>query len=278
MNMKIKIDFIDASEKQTGEFCELYRRVIPNHEQVDPAQIVRSLSRPNRAPRSIDELANRTQWSGQKSYQLLLGAWADSKMVGFANLVFVPSMRLAFVGQLAGLPVAGQPGAVTQEIFAHIDSLSSMIPWEWLVFELANDGVEIRRALARQRLFRRYLRGLNRETFRIAVPYRLPSQATADLMIAAIGPNRRAPGTLAKASVLNLVRSIYFDIYADALAPNVNSYLYCSGLEAQLRILERKLPEQVALHGEFKVSKLRKNNAPISIARFARPERLAYAY
>ncbi len=273
---KITIDFLTPDENIIREFCALYHQLMPTHERVDPAYLYQCLSRPNRAPRSIDELANRTQWSGQKSYRLLLGAWADTKLVGFADVVFVPSMRLAFVASIATLPLAGLTGTVTQELFKHLDQLGSIIPWEWLVYELAHDGAQIKRALARQRLFRRSLRDLQRETFRLSVPYRRPHStavarnfnefnATADLMIATLGPRRRVPGTLAKASVLNLVRSIYFDIYAEALAPDMNSYLYCGALEAQLKVLERKLPDQVALLGEFRIARKVRPAAPTPI-------------
>ena len=254
---KIKVKFIEPSEKDVGEFCALYRKLIPQNDQVDLSSILQRLAQPNRAPRSIDELANRTQWSGQKSYYLMLGASLNDKLLGFANVVFVPSMQVAFIADLAALPTPGKSGAVSRAIFDYIESLGSVIPWRWLVFELPHDGVRITRALARQRLFRRYLRGMKREPYRLSVPYRVPSLKpefqTADLMITAVSLGSHAPSSLAKASVLNLVRSIYFDIYADALTPAVNSYLYCAALEAQLKILEKKLPEQVPLLGEFRV-------------------------
>ncbi|GIH23974.1 hypothetical protein Aph01nite_22840 [Acrocarpospora phusangensis] len=197
-----------GTHRYADQFRDLFRRLIPENQQMAPATIL---------DRAADgRLQGFADDDAPMDYSLYLAIQGD-RVVGFLNLLVFAERNYALLAYLGVLPSpAGASWKLLETAWNdHADTLSSPFT---LIFEIAPPVAESARSNAKARLFTEYGRLRGMATAKAPIDYiqpdmdhRATTEQPADLYVAT------SPDALAALSgpgCLRLVESIYFDVYA----------------------------------------------------------------
>ena len=204
------------------QFAELYCDRIDPEQQIAPGVIAEHAMDSRTAPRSKRELRalNRNSDRYPTAHQLFL-AVRQGRVIGLLCVLINLRRSYLMVAYLAVKKEDGIPGDVVARLLRKAQvRIAGVLGRELYVFEVSPPISQAAASRAKFRLFAEYGRNLDLVTSRVPLVYVQPdmdpdsldgaTEAIADLFI--MGPEH-VVAQFDQDSYLNLVKSIYFDIY-----------------------------------------------------------------